>query len=104
MSQEYARGSDNAPRYIFGKENINWKGAKKASQKHLPGSVEDIRKELQDTHEAYFMDDEALDDTIPEENDNLDYLDYLNENIETRNEPEEDNNLDYLDYIQHKEK
>lgn len=50
------------------------------------------------------MDDEALDDTIPEENDNLDYLDYLNENIETRNEPEEDNNLDYLDYIQHKEK
>lgn len=103
MAQGYARGSNNAPRYIFGKENINWKGAKKASQKHLPGSVDDIRQELQDAHETYFMDDEALDNTIPEENDDLDYLDYLNENIETRNEPEENSSLDYLDYIQRTE-
>ena len=55
MSKQTAQGSPDGPKYIYGKENVNWAGPKQASSREIDAAKEDFNKNMQQHQAAYEM-------------------------------------------------
>lgn len=51
MSKGTAQGSPDGPKYIYGKENINWNGPKRASKNNLDGDAQSASNDFNTTEE-----------------------------------------------------
>lgn len=78
MAKGYAQGSADGPKYIFGKENVNWGGPRQASEGNIDGSVVGIRSEFSHGSEHMDIDDKyaAIEDIL-ESSSNINALDWL---------------------------
>ena len=53
----YANGTPDGPRMIFGKENLNWSGPKRANESNLHGDFLSIKSDFSPSSEPLSLDD-----------------------------------------------